>query len=473
MVSIRRSFAYGAREARARDAPRMGLPRADPVSFATVALRSSGSCTAAWVACARSSTIASTVVVLLDPSEQCIECRAQRLAPGRDSILHLRRNLGVNGSFDDPIGFQLAKLLREHLLRNLRNRAFQVGESQHLAAEQMEQDEHLPAAVEQLEGVLDASRCRQRCVLAYAYFLVSDLLFRAFLSCRQRSSYPARHAISPTAEYGDSIVSTPTQFSFDPIRIRRQARPRHRRDPRAWARRSCGASLPAVRRSRPPRARRCRKVRRSTLFVQADISTREGVDEVVREVLGRLGGVDILVNNVGGSTAPSGGVLALSDEDWQHAIDTNLFAAVRLDRALPSGNAEARIRRHRPHLVHPAAPAAVRGDARLCGRQGCADDLQQGAVEGGRAEGRSREHGRARLHRNDGRARLIARLAEQAGTDEDAARQGLMDSLGGIPIGRPGRPEEVAELVAFLVSDRAASIHGSEYVIDGGTVPAV
>jgi NAD(P)-dependent dehydrogenase (short-subunit alcohol dehydrogenase family) len=45
-----------------------------------------------------------------------------------------------------------------------------------------------------------------------------------------------------------------------------------------------------------------------------------------------------------------------------------------------------------------------------------------------------------------------------------------MDMIGGIPVGSPGSPEEVAELVAFLASDRAASIHGSDYVIDGGTI---
>lgn len=68
---------------------------------------------------------------------------------------------------------------------------------------------------------------------------------------------------------------------------------------------------------------------------------------------------------------------------------------------------------------------------------------------------------------------LIARLAAQAGTDNATARQGLMQALGGIPLGRPNRPEEVAELIAFLASDRASSMTGSEYVIDGGNIPTI
>jgi NAD(P)-dependent dehydrogenase (short-subunit alcohol dehydrogenase family) len=68
---------------------------------------------------------------------------------------------------------------------------------------------------------------------------------------------------------------------------------------------------------------------------------------------------------------------------------------------------------------------------------------------------------------------MIERLAEAEGIGTAAAREGLMRSLGGIPIGRPNRPEEVADLVAFLASDRAGALHGAEYVIDGGTVPTV
>ena len=68
---------------------------------------------------------------------------------------------------------------------------------------------------------------------------------------------------------------------------------------------------------------------------------------------------------------------------------------------------------------------------------------------------------------------LVNKLAAKMGTDYEGARKALMTSLGGIPIGRPAKPREVADLVAFLASDRAASINGSEYVIDGGTVPTV
>jgi NAD(P)-dependent dehydrogenase (short-subunit alcohol dehydrogenase family) len=64
-------------------------------------------------------------------------------------------------------------------------------------------------------------------------------------------------------------------------------------------------------------------------------------------------------------------------------------------------------------------------------------------------------------------------ISRGTGVSEEAARLRIMDMQGGIPVGRPGRPEEVAELVAFLSSDRAAYISGVDCVIDGGTIPTV
>lgn len=207
------------------------------------------------------------------------------------------------------------------------------------------------------------------------------------------------------------------------------------------------------------------------VFVAADLTTNEGCNTVADAVMANFGGVDIIVHGLGGSAAPAGGFAALGEDVWQDELNLNLLPAVRLDRALLPGMLAqgsgvvihvTSIQRQLPlpesTTAYAAAKAALSTYSKSLSKEVSPKGLRVIRVAPGWIE-------------TESAVALASRLAEEAGTDLEGGKQIIMKSLGGIPLGRPAKPLEVAHLIAFLASSNAAAITGVEYVIDGGTVP--
>jgi NAD(P)-dependent dehydrogenase (short-subunit alcohol dehydrogenase family) len=208
-------------------------------------------------------------------------------------------------------------------------------------------------------------------------------------------------------------------------------------------------------------------------FVQADLTTAEGGEALAKAALARLGGIDILAHVLGGSTTPGGGFVALTDDFWLSELTLNLLATVRLDRLL----IPQMIERGSGAVVHvtsiqsvlplpdattayASAKAALRTYSKSISKELGPKGVRVNVVSPG-------------WIMTEGTGVFLERIQSANGGTLEDARQRVLGGLGGIAIGRGAEPFEVAEAIAFLASDRAASIHGSELVVDGGTVPTV
>lgn len=208
-------------------------------------------------------------------------------------------------------------------------------------------------------------------------------------------------------------------------------------------------------------------------FISADLSKPKGTQQVVRKVLEQFGRLDILINNIGGSETKGGGFAVLNDTDWEETLQINLLAPVRLDRGfLPQmlehksgviihiGSIQGRLPLYDSTLPYAAAKAGLINYSKSLSNEVSPNGVRVLTVSPGWIMTTSS-------------VRMMERIAESSNTSIEQAKQQVMQALGGIPYGRPAEPEEVAELVGFLASPRANYLTGTEYIIDGGTIPTI
>lgn len=203
--------------------------------------------------------------------------------------------------------------------------------------------------------------------------------------------------------------------------------------------------------------------------LEVDLATPAGPGLLVRRAIDRHGGVDLLVNNVGGTSSPAGGFLELDDDAWRHTFGLTLMAAVRATRAaLPSlldrrgavvNISSVNARQAQPRLVaQSAAKAALSNLGKALAEEFAGRGLRVNTISPGPVW--------TDVWRSPGGPGDV--LARRAGVTPDR-----LPAAVGVPTGRFADPEEIAALVVFLASGRVANMSGSDLVIDGGMLKTV
>ncbi|MBW4722178.1 oxidoreductase [Saccharothrix obliqua] len=204
------------------------------------------------------------------------------------------------------------------------------------------------------------------------------------------------------------------------------------------------------------------------LIRQLDLTTPARAVELVDWALGELGGIDVLVNNVGGSPARTDGFLAIDDDEWQQAFELNFFSAVRTTRAaLPSllerrgsiiniGSVNSRL--PLPRLIdYSAAKAALSSFGKSLAEEVGEAGVRVNTISPGPTR-------TAVWTSTDG---MASGLSRSAGVDhEEFVAQ--VPAMTGMNTGRLAEPEEIAALAVLLASGRVGNMNGSELVLDGG-----
>ncbi|MFC4337071.1 SDR family oxidoreductase [Salininema proteolyticum] len=206
--------------------------------------------------------------------------------------------------------------------------------------------------------------------------------------------------------------------------------------------------------------------------VSADLSTPEGAAAVV-EAAEKLGGVDLLVNNVGGGDAADlelGGILDTDDGQWKKMLDLNLYSAVWTTKAALPSLLERRGAIVTVSTINSRVPAGSPvgyGESKAALSAFTKRLSEEFGPKGVRVNTVS--PGVTLTSLWQGEDSFGAKVAEGNGATLDQLLEALPEQFG-ISTGRLAEPEDMAATIAFLLSERAVGIHGTDVVADGGTL---